>query len=541
MKIALAQINATLGDFENNRNRILDYIHKAAQRQCELVVFPESALMGYHPVDLLERPSIVKKQLAEIKKIEKKIPKGMAVIVGAISLSPHKCGKPFCNSAIVLQKGAKSKTFAKELLPTYDVFDEGRHIEPGEVQKNFFRFKGKRILVTICEDIWAWPNSHHGSRSPYRSNPIKKIKAKDVDIVVNLSASPFTTDKLKSRKTVCQKTALHTKAPVVYVNMVGAQDEIIFDGGSFVTSAKGKLVAKAHHFTEDILVFDTNLDRGFIQLEEKNKYENYRQALVLGIRDFLRKTGFQKAHIGLSGGIDSALVACLLTDALGPQNVTCIMLPGPFTSEQSNILSDQLVKNLGVDSFSFSIDEHFEHINKEFKKVFKAEGFSLLQENFQARLRGLSLMGFSNLNGSLLVNTSNKSEFAMGYTTLYGDMVGGLCPIGDLTKSEVFELAKWYNHQHELIPNGIIERPPSAELREDQKDSDTLPSYDVLDPVVKKIVEKFKAPSSELEKEVLIKMMKSEFKRWQAPPILKVTNHAFGRGRRLPIAHKAIY
>lgn len=255
----------------------------------------------------------------------------------------------------------------------------------------------------------------------------------------------------------------------------------------------------------------------------------------------LRKTGFQKAHVGLSGGIDSALVACLLVDAIGPQNVTCITLPGPFTTELSIQLANQLAENLGVQHTSFSITEHYENFNKKFNEKFNHSGFSIVQENFQARLRGISLMGFSNLDESLLVNTSNKSEFAMGYTTLYGDMVGGICPIGDLTKTEVFELAKWYNHQHELIPWEIINRPPTAELKENQKDSDTLPSYDVLDPVVKKIVEKFKAPTTTMEQNVLQKMMRSEFKRWQAPPILKISSHAFGRGRRLPVAHKAVY
>ncbi|MCB0356947.1 MAG: NAD+ synthase [Bdellovibrionales bacterium] len=541
MKIALAQINPTLGDFENNKNKIIEYIHKAIERTCEIIVFPEAAIMGYHPVDLLERPSIVKQQMAAINAIEKVLPGNIVVVFGGISLSPHKNGKPFCNSAFVLQKGKKRKIFAKQLLPTYDVFDEGRHIEPGKVKDNVFKFKNRKILITICEDIWAWPNSHHGKRSPYRENPIKELKSKEIDLVLNLSASPFTTNKLKSRIAVCKSTALHLKAPVVYVNMVGAQDEVIYDGGSFVTSATGKVVAKAHHFTEDVLVYDTQLGRGFIQLQEKNKYENYRQALVLGIRDFLYKTGFKKAHLGLSGGVDSALVSCLLVDAIGPQNVTCIMLPGPYTSPLSLRLSAQLVKNLGVNDFNFSISEIYNQMNKEFSEEFDVKGFSIVQENLQARLRGISLMAFSNLNNSLLFNTSNKSEFAVGYTTLYGDMVGALCPIGDLTKTDVFGLANWYNHQHELIPKEIISRPPSAELRTQQKDTDTLPSYDLLDPAVKKIVEKFLPPSSVLEKKVLKSMMLSEFKRWQAPPILKVTNHAFGRGRRLPIAHKAIF
>ncbi len=539
MKIALAQTNSVLGDFSANQQKIIEYIEKAQQRKCDLVVFPEATLFGYHPVDLLERPSIVKEKLKKIKEIEKNIPKGMGVFIGAITLSPFKSGKLFCNSALFLQKNKKMKIFAKELLPTYDVFDEGRHIEPGLVKNNFIKFKGKNILVTICEDIWAWENSHHGTRSPYRTNPIKAIKSKYVDLVVNLSASPFTVNKLKSRQKVCKLTAEHLKAPVVYLNMVGGQDEIIFDGGSFVTSEKGKVVARAHHFNEDILIYDSELNRGFLHAPEKNKYEKFRQALVLGIRDFLSKTGFKKAHIGLSGGIDSALVACLLADAIGPQNVTGIMLPGPFTSQESIDLSKQLAENLGINLYNFDISEHYQNFNSDFSKTFPGKEFGLVQENLQARFRGISLMAYSNHSSSLLFNTSNKSELAMGYSTMYGDLIGGLCPIGDLTKTEVFELSKWYNNEYELIPARIIERPPSAELRADQKDSDSLPEYDVLDPVIIKIVEQYKAPKSDVDREVLKKMMMSEFKRWQSPPILKVSNHAFGRGRRLPIAHKA--
>lgn len=541
MKIALAQINSILGDFYGNRRKILDYVTKALHRGSDVVVFPEASLMGYHPVDLLERPSIVKAQLKELKKLEKSIPPKILVIIGAITLNPKQNGKPYCNSAVILQKGKKPKIFAKELLPAYDVFDEGRHIEPGRAENNLHVYNGKKILITICEDIWAWPNSHHGKRSPYPRNPLAQIKKANLDLVLNLSASPFTKDKLKSRKTVTKKTALHFKAPVVYVNMVGAQDEIVFDGGSFVTSAKGEVVAKAHHFIEDILIYDMNSNKGFIHREEKCTWENYRQALILGIQDFLAKTGFKRAHVGLSGGIDSALVTCLLVDALGPQNVTCLILPGPYTSELSAQLARQLVSHLGVNEYTFSITEHFEKFEKEFANIFKVKEQNFLQENFQARLRGLCLMGFSNLHGSLLINTSNKSEFSVGYSTLYGDMSGALCPIGDLTKTEVYNLAKWYNREHEVIPKEIIEREPSAELRPNQKDSDTLPAYSLLDSAVVKIVENFKPAHSQLEKEVLFKMMNSEFKRWQAPPILKVSNHAFGRGRRLPIAHKAIF
>lgn len=541
MKIALAQINSTLGDFAGNGKKILEYLESAVDRKCDLIVFPEAALFGYHPVDLLERESVVHEQLKELKKIEKKMPHGIAALLGAITLNPGRSGKPFHNSAVFLQKGKKPKIFAKELLPTYDVFDEGRHIEPGDMSKNILKFKGKKILITICEDIWAWTHVQNNVRVLYKQNPIKKLKNQKIQLILNLSASPFTDTKLKGRQKVCRLTAAELKAPLVYVNMVGAQDELVFDGGSFVTSMEGKVVAQARHFMEELLVYDTELGRGFIQNVEKLHIERVRQALVLGVSDFLRKTGFSKAHIGISGGIDSALVACLLVDAIGPQNVSGLILPGPYTSKDSLILARDLANHLQIKTHEFNITPLYEKYLESYKTSFSLDEFSIVNENLQARLRGLSLMAFSNQHNSLLINTSNKSELAMGYSTLYGDLIGALCPIGDLTKSEVFKLSNHYNKEYEVIPQKIIDRSPSAELRPNQKDSDTLPEYNILDPLIVKVVEHYKVPKSQIEKKILLKMMQNEFKRWQAPPILKVTNHAFGRGRRLPIAHKAYF
>ena len=541
MKVALAQINAYLGNFSENRKKILEFAHKACDRSCDFVVFPEAALFGYHPVDLLERPSVVKEQLRELKTLHRQMPKGIAILIGAITASPLKNGKLYNNSAVLLERGKKPRIFAKELLPTYDVFDEGRHIEPGDVTKNIFSWRGKRILVTICEDIWAWPNGHHGKRSPYVENPLKKIKAKDIDFVFNLSASPFTPDKPRGRLTVCRETAKYFNSPMVYVNGVGARGEVVFDGRSVGVSPKGKVVAQARHFCEDIIVYDSELGRGFKSSIEKEAVELHRQALVLGIRDFVYKTGFSHVHLGLSGGVDSAVVACLAVDALGPDHVTCIFMPGPHSQEQSLQLATKLATNLGVNSFCIDISQCYELVAKTFRADVKEFTFGTVDENFQARLRGMMLMGFGNLNASLLLNTSNKSELATGYSTLYGDLIGALCPIGDLLKTQVYELAGHYNSQRELIPKTIIERPPSAELRPDQKDTDSLPPYDQLDPVVKALVEKFKTPTKPLEQDILVRMMNSEFKRWQAPPILKVSNHAFGRGRRLPVAHKSIF
>jgi NAD+ synthase (glutamine-hydrolysing) len=539
MRIALAQINSFLGDFAGNKAKIMENVRRAVERRCDLVVFPEAALFGYHPVDLLERPSLVAQQEAVLKEIHREIPKGVAVLIGAFTRNTSKKGKGFWNAAIFLEKGKKAQVFAKQLLPTYDVFDESRHIEPGRVADNILRWRGKRILITICEDIWGWPRKDNPYFSTYGCNPLQEVKPRKMDLVLNLSASPFTHSKMKNRMTVVKATAAYFKCPMVYVNMVGGQDELIFDGGSVAVDKRGKVIAQNVRFDEDLNVVDLGEMMGAHRELAKDPQEIVRSALVLGLRDFLRKTGFSKVHLGLSGGIDSALVACLAADAVGPANVTAIMLPGPFTSGDSTKWSVELAKNLGIELKEVSIVPAYEQALADFEKEFGAREFGLTNENLQARLRGIMLMAFSNREKSMLLGTSNKSEFAVGYSTLYGDMIGGLFPIGDLLKTEVFELARYYNSQSEIIPDEIIERPPSAELRENQKDQDSLPPYDQLDEVIKKLVIGFRPVKTDLEKRVLDLMMKSEFKRWQAAPVLKVSDHAFGRGRRFPVAHRA--
>jgi NAD+ synthase (glutamine-hydrolysing) len=539
VRIGLAQINSFLGNFEENYKKILDFTKRAKDHRCELVVFPEAALFGYHPVDLLERESIVHRQLKYLDQLHKNIPKDIKVIVGAITVNSNSRGKPFFNSAVVLEKGKKMKVCSKELLPAYDVFDEGRHIESGTLKKNVIRHKGSKILISICEDIWGWKDRTVGERSIYPKNPVKDLKPKDVDLVLNLSASPFTKIKRPQRLDVCKRVISHLRAPLVYVNMVGGQDEIVFDGGSFALDKKGKLIAQSSFFEEDLNVVDFSRSEGGVRDIYENEIEAIRSALVLGLKDFVYKTGFKKVHLGLSGGIDSAVVACVAADAVGPQNVTLIGLPGPYTSEMSLSLSRSFAKNLGAHYKEASIDGVFKESVTAIEKTFGAHKFGLAHENLQARSRGMMLMAFSNLHSSLLLNTSNKSEIAMGYSTLYGDQVGGICVIGDLLKGQVYELARAYNAEYELIPQDIIDRPPTAELREGQKDSDTLPPYDELDRAVEKLVEGSKPPRGELEKRVLKALMESEFKRWQAPPVLKVTHHAFGRGRRFPVAHAA--
>ncbi|WP_373998564.1 NAD+ synthase [Bdellovibrio bacteriovorus] len=537
MRIAIAQINPTLADFQFNKEKILDFIRQAQQRKCDLVVFPECALFGYHPFDLLERSKVVAKQEQELKSLLSKIPKDIGVIFGLITKNPKKMGRPYFNSAVFAAKGQKPRFFHKQLLPTGDVFDEARFIQPGDLSKNYFTWKGKKFFLTICEDIWGWPDKE--GRSPYVVNPLAQVKKQKIDMVINLSASPYFVGKMKQREYVVSKTARYFKAPMMYVNLVGAQDEIIFDGASFVIDKNGKKVLTCQSFEEDINVIDIDTMEVWNKTPKIDVTEELRRALVLGIRDFCAKTGMKKVHLGLSGGIDSAVVAALAVDALGPSNVTTIGLPGPFNAEKSLTLAKDLAKNLGVEFKVVEIGPMYDQVVKGLEKGIDLKDFGLVHENLQARLRGLTLMAFSNKENSMLLTTGNKSEYAAGYSTLYGDMCGGLAPLGDLTKEQVYALARYYNQQGEVIPEEIITRAPSAELRPNQKDQDSLPPYEDLDKSVAYLVERSGPAKTETDKWLLPVLMRTEFKRWQAPPILKVSPHSFGRGRRYPIAHKA--
>ncbi len=536
-RIAIAQINAVLGDIGYNKTKILEFAEKARQRKVDLVVFPESSLLGYHPFDLLERVDLVESLEKATLEIHKKIPKDIIVIFGTLTRNRNKKGRPYFNSAVLMEKGKPVKVFNKQLLPTGDVFDEARFIEHGDMSKNLFSIKGKKFFLTICEDIWAWEDKN--KISSYGENPIKKIKAKGVDLVINLSASPWFPGKEKLRDQVALKTARHFKAPILYSNLVGAQDEIIFDGASFVLSPKGKRIMQCQSFEEDLNVFDLDTEEVWAKAAKLSEIEKLRKALVLGIRDFCKKTGLMKVHFGLSGGIDSAVVACLAVDALGAGAVKCFALPGPHSADKSLKLATALAKNLKIEMFTSSINNAYDTISKQINEQMQIKEFGLVHENLQSRLRGLFLMSYANHQNSLLLTTGNKSEYATGYATLYGDMCGGLAPIGDLTKQQVYDLARYYNSSAEVIPADIIERAPSAELRPNQKDQDSLPPYDELDKAVINIVEKSKKPSNETEKWLVAKLVATEFKRWQAAPILKASSHSFGRGRRWPLAHKA--
>lgn len=537
MRIAIAQINSTLGDIENNKNKILEYVDKARQKKAEVVVFPESCLLGYHPFDLLERSELVEELEKTEKEILKKIPKGIAVIIGTITKSKSKLGRPYHNSALLLQKGSKIRAFHKQLLPTGDVFDEARFIQSGDLKNNYFQVGKKKFFLTICEDIWAWPDKN--GKSSYASNPLAEVPVKKVDMVINLSASPWFIGKEKLRDHVTYQTAKRFKAPILYANLVGAQDEIIFDGASFIMSPKGEKLLTCQKFSEDLNVFDLDTKESWSKTQKISGAEELRQALVLGIRDFCQKIGLQKVHLGLSGGIDSAVVAALAVDALGPSNVVGFALPGPHSASMSYDLAKVLAKNLMIEFKEININPTYEVAEKTIRADLGIKEFGVTHENLQSRLRGLFLMAYANVTNSLLLTTGNKSEYATGYATLYGDMCGGLAPLGDLTKKQVYDLARHYNENREIIPEQIITRPPSAELRPNQKDQDSLPPYDELDTAVENVVEKVKKPKNSTEKWLLNKLVQTEFKRYQAAPILKTSSHSFGRGRRWPLAHRA--
>lgn len=537
MRIALAQINPTLGDFEGNAQKIIQFCEEARAKKASLVVFPECALFGYHPFDLLERPGLVRRQMEAFEKVRRSIPKDLAVILGLITENRSSRGRPYLNSAAFFERKGRTRFFHKTLLPTGDVFDEARFMESGDIKKNVVTWKGRKFLITICEDIWAWRQP--GRRNPYMVNPLEKLRPGRLDMVINLSASPWFPGKFDLRRYVTKKTAQKFKCPLVYANLVGAQDEIIFDGRSFVVDAKGRVRCENRAFDEHLNVFDLDSLEPWSKSHGLSELEELRSGLVLGIRDFCRKVGFSKVHFGLSGGIDSAVVACLAADAMGPGNVTALALPGPYNSPESLVWAREQARRLHLSFREMPITDIFRTTSTEVRRLWPENLHGVVEENLQSRLRGLLLMAYSNQESSLLLTTGNKSEYATGYATLYGDMCGGLAPLGDLTKGQVYALARYYNESHEVIPNEVLSRAPSAELRPDQKDQDSLPAYDDLDESVRRLVEKSDAAISKIDQWLLQKIYATEFKRWQAPPILKASAHAFGRGRRLPLAHKA--
>ena len=544
MKIALAQFNPTVGDFAGNSARMLQLADDAKSGAADLVVFSELGLCGYPPQDLVERPSFVERNLKELKHLASRMP--MPAIVGYVGKAQENTGKLAANAAAFLSDGRIAFEQQKMLLPTYDVFDESRYFQPARSQSNFL-FGGQQLGITICED--AWNDKQFWAQRLYDRDPVAELVGKGTTVLLNISASPYNLDKRGLRMDMLQALARHHKIPVVYVNQVGGNDSLVFDGSSLAFTADGKLGALASSFREDLVFFDVATGVGDIRSQPQDELEAAYDALVCGTRDYVYKCGFRDVVIGLSGGIDSALVAAIAVDALGPQNVLGVSMPGPYSSPGSLTDAKKLAENLGIPYQVLPIDKIFDGYRTTLAGVFAGKKEGVAEENLQARARGNLLMALSNKFGSMVLSTANKSEMAVGYSTLYGDMAGGLAVISDVPKVMVYELARLVNRERELIPEATITKPPSAELRPNQTDQDSLPPYDVLDRILKAYVEDLRSPLEisdhfgfplELVNDVARMVDRSEYKRKQAPPGLKITSKAFSVGRRFPLANKFV-
>lgn len=548
MKIALAQLNYHIGNFENNREKIVLYIHKAKDKGADLVVFSELAVCGYPPQDLLERNDFVDDITYSLNEICKES-EDIAVVIGAPSINPNSKGKNLFNSVYFMYEGKVQMVQHKTLLPDYDVFDECRYFEPNQDFQTI-SFKGSRIALTICEDLWEkQPQRNNFAKTNlYTTSPMKRLMEDAPDLVINIAASPFSYDHDDTRTTILSGICEKYNVPLVYVNQVGAHAELIFDGDSRVFDKKGELKLQMSSFLEDFQIFDmaTAELSETLPLQKTNDIELIHDALVLGVKDYFAKNGFKKATLGLSGGIDSAVTLVVAQRALGSENLHVLLMPSEFSSDHSIADARQLAENLSVSYDIVPIQDSFTAVEKAMQPIFKDLPFNVTEENMQARLRGLLLMAYSNKFGHLLLNTSNKSEMAVGYGTLYGDMAGALAVLGDVYKTKVFALAEYMNKDAEVIPWHTITKPPSAELRPNQKDSDSLPDYDLLDEILNLYIEKnasIKDILSEgFEEDVVRRVVRmvnlNEYKRFQAPPVLRVTTKAFGFGRKIPLVHK---
>lgn len=544
MKIALSQLNYHIGNFENNTDKIIASVQQAKKENVDLVVFSELAVCGYPPLDFLEFNDFIKKSIAAVAKIAA-ICTGISVIVGSPSINPILKGKNLFNSAFLLEDGKIKSVTHKTLLPTYDVFDEYRYFEPNR-KFEIIEVKGKKIALTICEDLW-----NEEDDPLYTFCPMDELIKFSPDLIVNIAASPFDYRHAETRKAILKRNALKFKLPIIYVNHIGGQTEMLFDGGSLVMNTKGEVDHELKYFEEDFVIVDTNsLNNQKLNAQypkpETLKIEKIHRALVLGVRDYFRKMNFTKATLGLSGGIDSAVVLALATEALGANNVFPVLMPSQFSSDHSVSDSVKIADILGVKYETIPIKNIYETYTASLHPFFKDLPFNVTEENIQARVRGTLLMALSNKFGYILLNTTNKSEMAVGYGTLYGDMCGGLSVIGDVYKTEVYELANYLNRDKEIIPQHIISKPPSAELRPGQKDTDSLPPYDILDKILYQYIEQRLGPEEiiaagfddQLVKRILKLVNTNEYKRFQTPPILRVSSKAFGLGRRMPIVGK---
>lgn len=543
MKIALAQLNYHIGNFEANTKKIIDHIELARDKGADLVVFAELAICGYPPRDFLEFEEFIALCEEAAQEIARHC-KEIACIVGLPIKNEILQGKDLYNAAYFIENGKVKAIARKALLPTYDVFDEYRYFEPA-TSFACIDFKGKKIALTICEDLW-----NINDNPLYVSNPMDELIKEEPDVMINIAASPFSYTHDDARIKVLADNAKKYHLPVFYVNQVGAQTEIIFDGGSLVFDADGEMKAEMKYFEEDLQVFDlseiVNVRNKYPKADRSADVEQIHDALILGIKDYFRKSGFSKAVLGLSGGIDSAVVCALACSALGAENVMAVLMPSKFSSDHSVQDAIDLVNNFGCMHEIIPIKDVAQAFDSILAPAFNGLPFNLTEENIQARTRGTIVMAMSNKFGYILLNTSNKSECAVGYGTLYGDMCGAIGVIGDVYKTQVFELAKYINKDREMIPINTIVKPPSAELRPDQKDSDSLPDYDVLDKILYHHIEEKQGSKSIINKgfdealvQRILKLVNiAEFKRYQTPPILRVSPKAFGMGRRMPIVGK---
>jgi NAD+ synthase (glutamine-hydrolysing) len=543
MKIALAQINSTVGDFAGNIDRIVKFARRAQERGADLVVFPELALCGYPPRDLVERPGFIRKSEAELERLAGLLPP-IATLVGYVRRSNAVQGKAAADAAALIKDGRVALDYTKILLPFYDVFDESRYFEPGQAI-GLQVFNGFKLGITICEDVWN--DKHFWKKQLYTRDPVEESVRAGANLLLNIASSPYSTEKFQLRHDMLKTIADTRHIPVVYVNQVGGNDQLVFDGSSMAFDANGELRARARSFDEDLVVFNTSDHHLEIHPAPASETEAVYQALKLGVHDYVLKCGFQKVIVGLSGGIDSSLVATLAADALGAENVTGVGMPGPYSSAGSVRDAEALARNLRIDFRIIPITPIFEAYLTALDPAFEGQPRDVTEENIQARVRGNVLMALSNKFGSLVLSTGNKSELAVGYCTLYGDMAGGLAAIADVPKIMVYDLARYVNRAGERIPLACLEKPPSAELRPNQTDQDSLPPYEVLDAILRdyieealssqEIAEKHRLDLS-LVKEAIRKVNGAEYKRQQAPPTLKVTAKAFGMGRRYPIVQK---
>ena len=548
MKIALGQINPTVNDFAGNTGKIVDFSRRAQNAGAHLILFPELSICGYPPRDLVEIPIFVARNREALDQVAEQT-RGIAVICGLVTPAEAGTGKPVLNSAALLRDGRVDFLQSKMLLPTYDVFDEARNFAPAASQ-SICNLDGSAIALTICED--AWNDKHFWHKRLYTVDPVERLMQAGGTIMLNVSASPFWIGKRELRRNMLATIARNYRVPVAMVNQVGGNDSLVFDGSSFALDADGNVIAQARSFEEDLVFFDTDARANHVSpetlhLRTEGVEASVYAALVLGTRDYVRKCGFQRVIIGLSGGIDSALTAAIAAEAVGPENVIGVGMPGPYSSQGSIDDARELAKNLGIRFELLSINEIYKACRGILADVFAGQTQDATEENIQSRARGMVLMALSNKLGAIVLSTGNKSELAVGYCTLYGDMAGGLAVISDVPKTMVYRLSRYINSRRAVIPEATIEKPPSAELRPDQKDTDSLPPYDVLDVILEDYVEDCKAPEEiaaahsfdpNLVRRVVRMVDGAEYKRQQAAPGLKISDKAFGMGRRFPIAAK---